>query len=84
MDGLLVDGRGGDSAGGEDAVDGFLRNGLRGEGAAGVAGDGIKGRKLTHNSWHSSYILWYHRGSEIVFPFLIVLVITQLVIISMK
>lgn len=38
MDGLLVDGRGGDSAGGEDAVDGFLRNGLRGEGAAGVAG----------------------------------------------
>lgn len=37
MDGLLIDGRRGDSAGGEDAVDGFPRNGLRGEGAAGVA-----------------------------------------------
>ena len=37
MDGLLVDGRGGESAGFEDAVDGFLRNGSRGEGAAGVA-----------------------------------------------
>ena len=37
MDGVLVDGRGGDSAGIEDAVDGFLSNGLRGEGAAGVA-----------------------------------------------
>ena len=37
MDGLLVDGRGGDSAGGEDAVDGVLGNGLRGERAAGVA-----------------------------------------------
>lgn len=37
MDGLLVDGRGGYSAGFEDAVDGFPRDGSRGEGAAGVA-----------------------------------------------
>ena len=37
MDGLLVDGRGGYSAGFEDAVDGFLRNGAGGEGATGVA-----------------------------------------------
>ena len=38
MDGLLVDGRGGYSAGFEDAIDGFPRNGAGGEGAAGVAG----------------------------------------------
>ena len=38
VDGLLVDGRGGYSSGFEDAVDGFPRDGLRGEGAAGVAG----------------------------------------------
>ena len=37
MDGLLVDGRGGYSAGFEDAVDGFPRDGSRGEGAAGVS-----------------------------------------------
>ena len=37
MDRLLVDGGGGDAGGGEDAVDGFLRNGARGEGATGVA-----------------------------------------------
>lgn len=37
MDGLFVDGRGGDAAGFEDTVDGFLRNGAGGEGATGVA-----------------------------------------------
>lgn len=38
VDGLLVDGRGGEAGGGEDAVDGFPRDGVGGEGAAGVAG----------------------------------------------
>lgn len=38
MDGLLVDGRGGNSAGFEDAVDGLRCDGAGGEGAAGVAG----------------------------------------------
>lgn len=38
MDGLLVDGRRGDSAGFEDAVDELRGNRLRGEGTTGVAG----------------------------------------------
>ncbi len=37
VDRLLVDSRGGDSAGGEDAIDEVLFNGLRREGTAGVA-----------------------------------------------
>ena len=39
VNGLLVDGRGGDSTGGEDAVDEVLGDGLRGEGAAGVTAE---------------------------------------------
>ena len=37
MDGLLVNGRGGDSAGGEDAADKVLSDGSREEGASGVS-----------------------------------------------
>ena len=68
MDGLLVDGRGGYSAGFEDAVDGLPLNGSRGEGAAGVAGAEEGGEvhgylvflvipELTPNLTHSRYAL---------------------------
>ena len=50
MDGLLVDGRGGESAGFEDAVDGFLRNGSRGEGATGVAA--VEKGGDVHGNWY--------------------------------
>ena len=51
MDGLFIDGRGGDAGGFEDTVDGFLRNGLRGEGAAGVAA--IENRGEIHGAGFS-------------------------------
>lgn len=60
MDGLFVDGRGGESAGFEDAVDGLLRNGARGERAAGVAGlekgGEIHGGLMRLSSFKASYL----------------------------
>ena len=50
VDGLFVDGRGGDSAGFKDAVDGLRGDGAGGEGAAGVAA--VEKGGEVHGDWY--------------------------------